>query len=206
MDKVMQKPNRILLTAAAQDRTSFGCSAESDYTYWDGCLIDNLARSDGWPALYYAIVQCVESKESRGNFLPSKPQGYISVAMANLKMTGAIAVATANKPGTASRCSSAKDATYGMSLMNPIKIGIDAATGPARQMQYLTALRGPAGQSVQYRRVGTASSSGTILDVYELAYSGLPMPVRVYLDSYHFEELSAPAGFICGLDIGLGPR
>src|SRR5262245_47389101 len=36
----MLKPNRINRTAAREYRTSFGCSAENEYTYWDGCLIE----------------------------------------------------------------------------------------------------------------------------------------------------------------------
>jgi len=206
MDKAMQKPNRLILTAAAEDRTSFGCSAENDYTYWDGCLIDNLARSDGWRTLYSEIVKCVEAKELRGNFVASKPQGFMGSALAGLGMPGNVVVAGANTTGPASRCAAAKDAAYGMSAANPIKVGLDAATGPARQLQYLTALRGPGGQAVQYRRVGTASSAGTIFDVYDLAYAGLPVSVRLYLDSYHYDPPTAPQGFICGVDIGLGPR
>jgi len=207
MDKAMQKSNRLILTAAAEDRTSFGCSAENDYTYWDGCLIDNLARSDGWRSLYGAIVQCVEAKESRGNFLASKPQGFMGTALAGLGMPGSVVVAAVNSsPGSASRCPAAKDGDYGMSSSNPIKVGLDGETGPARQLQYLSALRGPAGQAVQYRRVGTASSAGTIFDVYDLAYTGLQVPVRLYLDSYHYDAPAAPPGFICGIDIGLGPR
>jgi hypothetical protein len=207
IDKVMQKPNRIILTAAAEDRTSFGCSAENDYTYWDGCLIDNLARSDGWRTLFNAVAQCIEMKESRGNFQASKPQGFMGNATRELTMPGTVAVALANSPpGSASRCAAAKDTTYGMSVANPIKVGLDAATGPARQFQYLNSLRGPSGQAVQYRRVGTASSAGTIFDVYDLAYPGLQLSIRVYLDSYHFDPPTAPPGFICGLDIGLGPR
>jgi hypothetical protein len=73
LDKVMQKANRIILTAAAEDRTSFGCSAENEYTYWDGCLIDNLARSDGWRNLFIAIAKCVELKESRATFSHRSP-------------------------------------------------------------------------------------------------------------------------------------
>src|SRR5215471_6966787 len=51
----MQKENRIILTAARQDRTSFGCSAENQYTYWDACLIDSLPLTDNWKSLYGSI-------------------------------------------------------------------------------------------------------------------------------------------------------
>ena len=45
----MQKENRIILTAARQDRTSFGCSTENQYTYWDSCLIDSLPTTQSDP-------------------------------------------------------------------------------------------------------------------------------------------------------------
>lgn len=75
VDPVAQ-PNRIILTAAREDRTSFGCSSEATYTYWDGCLIDNFDSSDTWAGLYDNITACIETKESTGGFTPSLPQGY----------------------------------------------------------------------------------------------------------------------------------
>jgi Peptidase C13 family len=80
----MQKKNRIILTAARQDRTSFGCSAEEQYTYWDSCLIDSLPRSESWKSLYGNIQQCVQTKESGGHFIPSLPQAYFGEEVADL--------------------------------------------------------------------------------------------------------------------------
>ena len=72
----MLKPNRIILTAAEDDRTSFGCSSESGSTYWDSCLIDNLPKADTWKTLATGVTACVETKERRGRFRPSLPQAY----------------------------------------------------------------------------------------------------------------------------------
>jgi Peptidase C13 family len=82
----MQKKNRIILTAAQQDRTSFGCSAENQYTYWDACLIDSLPTADNWKSLYGTIRQCVQTKESRGHFKPSLPQAYFGEEVLDLKI------------------------------------------------------------------------------------------------------------------------
>jgi len=82
----MQKKNRIILTAARQDRTSFGCSAENEYTYWDSCLIDSLPKSDSWKSLYGMIQQCVETKESRLTYKPSLPQAYFGEQVSDLKI------------------------------------------------------------------------------------------------------------------------
>jgi hypothetical protein len=82
----MQKKNRIILTAARQDRTSFGCSAEEQYTYWDSCLIDSLPTAENWKSLYGTIRQCVETKEHQGHFTPSLPQAYFGKEVSDLKI------------------------------------------------------------------------------------------------------------------------
>ena len=86
VNRTMQKPNRIILTAAREDRTSFGCSAENEYTYWDGCLIDSLPTSESWKSLYGDIQQCVKTKETRGRFVPSLPQAYFGKQVSDLKI------------------------------------------------------------------------------------------------------------------------
>src|SRR5215467_4888823 len=82
----MQKKNRIILTAARQDRTSFGCSSENEYTYWDSCLIDTLPKADSWKSLYGLIQECVETKESRLTYKPSLPQAYFGEQVSDLKI------------------------------------------------------------------------------------------------------------------------
>jgi hypothetical protein len=89
----MQKKNRIILTAARQDRTSFGCSAENEYTYWDSCLIDSLPGSESWKSLYGNIQQCVQTKESEGHFKPSLPQAYFGEEVSNLKIPKSVTAA-----------------------------------------------------------------------------------------------------------------
>lgn len=84
----MQKKNRIILTAARQDRTSFGCSAENQYTYWDSCLIDSLPTAESWKSLYGTVQRCVEIKESQGHFKPSLPQAYFGEEVSDLKILG----------------------------------------------------------------------------------------------------------------------
>ena len=82
----MQKKNRIILTAARQDRTSFGCSPENEYTYWDACLIDSLPAAESWKSLYGTVQQCVQTKESRGKFVPSLPQAFFGEQVSDLKI------------------------------------------------------------------------------------------------------------------------
>jgi hypothetical protein len=82
----MQKKNRIILTAARQDRTSFGCSSENQYTYWDSCLIDSLPTAETWKSLYGTIQRCVQTKESQGHFKPSLPQAYFGQQVSDLRI------------------------------------------------------------------------------------------------------------------------
>jgi hypothetical protein len=205
LNPVMTKPNRIILTAAAEDRTSFGCSAENQYTYWDGCLIDNLTQADNWSLLYGTVRRCVETKEAQRRFTPSLPRAFFGEAIANLRTPGAISSRAGTPADAASRCTVSSDTGYGMSANNPVKVGLDAATSPTRELQYLNALRGSSGQPMRFRRVGTSVAGSVILDIYELNYEGLASPVRLYLDGYHFEEPMAPVGFVCPISIGLKP-
>ena len=197
----MQKPNRIILTAAREDRTSFGCSSENEFTYWDGCLIDNLTKSETWLALHRRLEQCIQSKESRGRFTPSLPQAFLGDPLLDLKIPGASVSAPAI--AGANRCPVSSDDSYGLTVANAVKVGLDEKSGPEREAQYLKALRGAAGQPVRASRIGSALSGTTILHLYELSYEGLEKPVAIYLDVYHYETPKAPAGFMCGIEIGL---
>jgi hypothetical protein len=86
-EPLMQKENRIILTAAAKDRTSFGCGVENQYTFWDDCLIDNLAADKSWRQLASDIKSCIEKKE-QGMSKPSLPQAFFGAASAEIPMIG----------------------------------------------------------------------------------------------------------------------
>jgi len=79
-------PNRIILTAARADRTSFGCGAAFDYTYYDSCLLDHWPQSRTFVDLYNAVVLCVEDKERQMNVTPSQPQAWFGTAVATLPL------------------------------------------------------------------------------------------------------------------------
>src|SRR5262245_41667898 len=64
----MQKKNRIILTAARQDRTSFGCSAENQYTFLVSRLIDCLPTAESCKSLYSSIRHYFQTNESQGYF------------------------------------------------------------------------------------------------------------------------------------------
>lgn len=82
----MEAPNRIILTAARKDKTSFGCSAEAVYTYWDGCLVDLLPKARTWLELSQKIEKCIEDKESGGGFARSYPQARFGAEVKDLEI------------------------------------------------------------------------------------------------------------------------
>jgi hypothetical protein len=80
----MEAENRIILTAARYDRTSFGCSADAIYTYFDECLLEAMAKSGTWLAIFDQTKDCVAEKERRKGVTPSLPQAYFGEAVRDL--------------------------------------------------------------------------------------------------------------------------
>jgi hypothetical protein len=84
--RVTAAPNRIILTAARDDRTSFGCAAEERLTYFDDCLFQAWPKSQTFAALYRATDSCVRQKENALGVVHSEPQAYFGDQVANLAL------------------------------------------------------------------------------------------------------------------------
>lgn len=84
VDRLAKSPNRIILTAARDDRTSFGCGHEEQFTYFDGCMIKAWPGSQTWQALFLATEACVRQKEDALGFQHSEPQAYFGSAVKDL--------------------------------------------------------------------------------------------------------------------------
>lgn len=82
----MEAPNRIILTAARKDKTSFGCGAEEVYTYWDACLVTTLPTVRTWLELSQKIEKCIELKEGAGSFARSYPQARFGADVKDLEI------------------------------------------------------------------------------------------------------------------------
>ena len=75
-------PNRMVLTAASRERTSFGCGAEETYPWFDGCVIEALPAATDFLALAAGARACVARKEQEaGIALPSEPQLFVGSEM-----------------------------------------------------------------------------------------------------------------------------
>jgi hypothetical protein len=80
----MARPNRIILTAARADRTSFGCGAGYTYTYFDECLIGALPGAADWREVYARASGCVGQRERQIGVDASEPQAFFGDDVRNL--------------------------------------------------------------------------------------------------------------------------
>jgi hypothetical protein len=80
----MTRPNRIILTAARADRTSFGCGAGYTYTYFDECLIGALPGAADWHEIYARASGCVGQRERQIGADASEPQAFFGEAVSSL--------------------------------------------------------------------------------------------------------------------------
>lgn len=74
----LQDARTIVLTAAAHDRTSFGCVPENDWTYFGDAFINQTMRQNRPLADAFDTAKIlIESWEARENIRPSLPQSYM---------------------------------------------------------------------------------------------------------------------------------
>ncbi len=72
---VLADGNRMILTAARPDRSSFGCSESDKYPYFDTCVLKVLPTVHDFVALGSAVQGCVADREKEtGMSPPSEPQ------------------------------------------------------------------------------------------------------------------------------------
>jgi hypothetical protein len=89
LTSAMRRPNRVVLTAAAADRVSFGCGAGDQYTYYDQCLLQQFDGAATWQQLAIATRSCVEALEQRmAVSRPSQPQIFVGGAVSDLRIPG----------------------------------------------------------------------------------------------------------------------
>jgi hypothetical protein len=75
-------PNRMVLTAARPDRTSFGCGQTDRYPYFDACMLESLPQSPDFLALGRRAQLCVAARERAEQLTPpSEPQMSVGGAM-----------------------------------------------------------------------------------------------------------------------------
>ncbi|MFI4934699.1 MAG: C13 family peptidase [Caulobacterales bacterium] len=74
--------NRMILTAARPDRSSFGCSESDKYPYFDACMLKVLPDAHDFIALGPKVQACVAERETEtGVSPPSEPQVWVGPAL-----------------------------------------------------------------------------------------------------------------------------
>lgn len=67
--------NRMIMTAARADRTSFGCGEMDHYTFFDDCFLRAMPMASNFPGLGNLVQQCVAFREQQMKATPpSEPQ------------------------------------------------------------------------------------------------------------------------------------
>lgn len=80
--KPLQRENRMILTAARPDRTSFGCSEDDQYPYFDDCFLSSAPAAHDFAALGRAVQACVARRERDTGAEPaSEPQLWIGAGL-----------------------------------------------------------------------------------------------------------------------------
>ncbi|MBS0362411.1 MAG: peptidase C13 [Proteobacteria bacterium] len=74
--------NRMVLTAARPDRSSFGCGEADKYPYFDQCVLETLPKVGDFGALGTQVQTCVATRETKEGMKPaSEPQLFIGPAL-----------------------------------------------------------------------------------------------------------------------------
>jgi hypothetical protein len=75
-------PNRMVLTAARPDRSSFGCGEADRYPYFDDCFLRSFHTASDFAELGRAVQACVRRREIETGMSPaSEPQLWIGAAL-----------------------------------------------------------------------------------------------------------------------------
>ena len=78
----LARPNRMVLTAARPDRSSFGCGEADRYPYFDDCFLQSMRDSHDFPDVAREATSCVAARETKeGMKPPSEPQTFIGGAV-----------------------------------------------------------------------------------------------------------------------------
>jgi hypothetical protein len=81
----LKAPDRIVFTAAAKDRSSFGCGATDKYTYFDTCAVENLPKAGDFATFGKRTIACVAAREKKEKVeRSSNPQLVVGTKAASL--------------------------------------------------------------------------------------------------------------------------
>ena len=82
--EILRDENTVIITAARNDRTSFGCSNELEYTYFgDAYFVQALSKERSFIKAFTQAEKIIAAREKKGNpgSLPSLPQIFVGKAI-----------------------------------------------------------------------------------------------------------------------------
>ena len=95
----LKSPDTIVITAAARDRASFGCSHTADWTYFgQAYFADALAQTTDFVEAFHLASAAIAARERRELKTPSNPQIWVGSALARHLHEGPVAPATRTQP------------------------------------------------------------------------------------------------------------
>lgn len=86
MRRGITRPERIVFTASDEDLTSFGCSNNNRYTFFDQCFMNAWSENRTWGMLGDDINGCVRQTERSNYFPSSKPQFFFGPGLEALPL------------------------------------------------------------------------------------------------------------------------
>jgi hypothetical protein len=85
----LTRPNRLVLTAARRDRSSFGCGESDRYPFFDACVLEALPVSPDFLALAGKARLCVARRERQEHMSPpSDPQIFVGAKFRSPSFSG----------------------------------------------------------------------------------------------------------------------
>jgi hypothetical protein len=79
----LRDPTTVVIAAAAADRSSFGCSNDSDLTYFGAAFYrDALPQARSLEDAFATAKKAIGERERRENETPSDPQAYFGAEIA----------------------------------------------------------------------------------------------------------------------------
>lgn len=90
----LRSPNRIIMTAASADRSSFGCNPDSDNTWFikslNRAMSEVGAQGGSWEQVFARTRALVAADEAAAGFPASNPQRFVGSNMRDIWTGGAI--------------------------------------------------------------------------------------------------------------------
>lgn len=96
------------------------------------------------------------------------------------------------------------DKSYGFTQSNPIKVGgRTESMGPKNERRFLSALKGPNGETVRFYREGSCCLFETpnveegfkgSLDIYKIYWEDIADTLKIYINMYDKDSLMIPSG------------